>query len=63
MNKSIDEARKLMSPQKPSERCGNKVLTIKTHAAISAAAAGRPGCARLAKLDAHKSGAVYVDAP
>lgn len=36
MNKSIDEARKLMCAQKVSERSDNKVLAIKTHAAIRA---------------------------
>lgn len=36
MNKSIDEARKLMCAQKVSERSDNKVLAVKTHAAIRA---------------------------
>lgn len=34
MNKSIGEARKLMRAQKASERSDNKVLAVKTHAAI-----------------------------
>lgn len=36
MNKSIDEARKLMSAQKASDGSDNKMLSIKTHAAIRA---------------------------
>lgn len=52
MNKSIGEARKLMSAQKMLERSDNKVLAIKTHAAI------RDGEARVPqslgpKSDAH----------
>lgn len=48
MNKSISEARKLMSVQKVAERSDNKVvaLAIKTHAPISGcndAAAERGG--------------------
>lgn len=56
MNKSIGEARKLMSAQKVLERSDNKVLAIKTHAAIRDAQARVPQSLRALrpKLDAHK---------
>lgn len=56
MNKSIAEARKLMSEQKVAERSDNKVdaLAIKTHAPISGrgrrrgrSAEGRPAASAL----------------
>lgn len=56
MNKSIGEARKLMSPQKVLERSDNKVLAIKTHGEIRDGEARVPQSLRALrpKLDAHK---------